>query len=532
MSTEEEDKKVRSHGQKFRQRVEEFKLWSDDQTFKSQEYERRRMEKVRKKGVIKADRPLQRGRALYLPSILIVVAGFSLMIYSSIDALSGKSAPLLNNSLAVKIVASAITAIGVFALMATAAYTYHREDKVRQNNGFLTLYESSRVKGGGSLFGGRHEATMAALREFVDRHPSADGLTAADLNSRRPLRRMVSANERIEIEEPLLSSVSSHLRESSSSANSTMSWLNKHESQFYRLGPLLRRQSSDSALDRIFARSHLQASSELNEVELQSILGKINRMEHQSHNDKENNRGKNKLIENRLVECYKECPVLEQHGNNNGTLRGSGHSHSYCCQDQLKYTDKELDIGERYCVFYKNRNGWANSVFPGHPGVCASSTDSSGYTSSECYHAVNAENICTLTHIHNSNSTHPIATPHVSPNILKNIEEKHPRCRQKDSVVISTAAVHATYTSEENDCTSLLPPASPDISSLPYLSRACPANVNSSVPSLELQETAEIHSICLTPKGNNLVPPSSFKFRSKASPTFPKNETSTTLQVI
>ena len=516
----------------FQERVEEHKLWSDDQTFKSHEYERRRIEKIQKKGVLKADKHLKRARAFYLPSVMTVLAGTALLLYSTVDALGGEDAPLIKNGLLVKAFGGILTGLGLLALMATAAYTYHREDKVRKRNGYPTLFESSRVKGGGSILGIHQRQSIAAVQEFVDRRAA----TGSHRDSTQPngVRRMVSEEESGRVIEPLLLSVSTQLRESSSSASSTLSWLNRHGSHFHKLDPLLKRQSSDSALDQSFARSRVHTPELSREADRVALLHSTVSKEKKSQilNENQNSIGKTRI---RCKGCLKMLPSFEQHSNEEKVLFKQSHNFNFCeCENEHSISKDE---GGKFV-------GLQQTNLHDHPGVSVCSTDSSGYTGSECNYVIHKElNLGTngtTTFGIKPDAAQPAAWPTIPSTLIHSelceemrqiycLQCQHPceagnqPCRQelnkhpkyfeelmrmdcdscgKSQVLISTAAVHATRISKDYDSASLSPPVSPNISALPYLSTN--SQLSSSGTKMTTPRVPELLSL-VVPGGNPIV---------------------------
>ncbi|RUS69600.1 hypothetical protein EGW08_022637 [Elysia chlorotica] len=480
-----------SQTKSFHERVEEHRLWSDNQAFQHHEYERRRLDKLQKKGVLKADKHLKRARALYLPSVLTVLAGAGVLLYSTVDSLGGQDAPLAENRLAAEVIGGVLTALGLLALMAIAAYTYQREDTVRTSNGYPTLFESSRVKGGSSIFGLRQRENIAAVREFVDRR-EASALDCA--RPPAPLGRMLSQEEQGRATDPLLLSASSQLRESFSSASTTLSWLAKHEAHFYRLGPLLKRQSSDSALDRSFVRSHVHSpdqSLKTNREELSDISSTVNskwKISDENHNMIEQSSALKTRL--RCKNCLKILSSISQHGTKNISL----------CKERASVHCAHCDAQYPGDCEHRRAHRAAQRA---RPGLSIGSTDSSGYTGSECNYLAQRElspdtpqpaeirvEFCDGTQESDYTGTEcnclsglGSAPPQPA---LKRVElcddtrwqhaggalanSNHWECGPDlEQVFASTAAVHAAWASPHEETASLSPPASPDISALPYL---------------------------------------------------------------
>ena len=384
-SNDEKRNSTTSQTKTHKDRVEEYKLWNDDQTFKSREFERRRMEKIQKKGVLKADKLLQRAHGFYMPSILVLLGGTALLLYSSVDALGGEDEALAKNRLVVHIIGGVITGSGLLGLMATAAYTYRREDRVRKKNGFPSLFESSRIKGGGSMFGVRQRENIAVVQEFVDRHSTTEPLN--DTGKPAAVKRMLSEGERTEATEPLLQSISSQLRESFSSASTTVTWLNRHEPQFCRLAPLLKRQTSDSALDQSFARSRAHTPEQSATAIREDSLNKVILSGQHSQDATENHLLGLKSVKPVLKfnNGCKELTPLERYQCKGNALLSKHQFSSYHCSG-IEYQNK---IANKDCVNIGKSIQWTSKlIHPSNPGMSLSSTDSSGYTSSECHHGV------------------------------------------------------------------------------------------------------------------------------------------------
>ncbi|GFR82374.1 hypothetical protein ElyMa_002363300 [Elysia marginata] len=462
----------------FQERVEEFKLWSDDQNFKSQEYERRRNEKIQKKGLLRVDKLLNRARSLYLPSAIGVVFGTVLLLYSAVNRLGEEDSSLINKHVIIKTLGGLVTGLGLLTLMATAAYTYHRENKVRRRNGYPTLFESTRAGGGGALFGVHQNENLAVTREFVDRRRTTEFLAS----NRSPGIgiQVVSGEEITQLVEPSHVFVSSQQLKRLSSVNPTLTWLDKHGSYFHELGPQLKRQSSDSVLDQSFARSITNSCAET------SFIADVETMEYEPFPndaqclDANENRAVKQELTNRTevqIKNYKASIPLLQHRTKDSNILFNIEQYSESVNS---------NSGRGQCKAQYNLEN--KELYTDNPGVSICSTDSSGYTSSDFYHLVEKEyprdiskhkkhklilkpKQChapysptgsTVTHREQCGDTQ------TSEERCHRLMQQH-SCKKAHDALRAPVPEHVVCVLEEDDGASLLPPVSPDISTLPYL---------------------------------------------------------------
>lgn len=170
----------------------------------------------------------------YLPAFVIIAMGSCLILFTTIDGLVIKTANL-DNQIIYQAVGAALLATGLVILMTVAVYTYKREDIVREECGYPSLYEAARTQAPSMK---DLEESMTFTSNFVERS-----------SSRGRLSRKTSFESKASF---------SNLGWSFSSNSTAMSWLQKHKKEQVRVTkPPIRRQNSDSALETRFARNRI-----------------------------------------------------------------------------------------------------------------------------------------------------------------------------------------------------------------------------------------------------------------------------------
>ncbi|XP_005092601.1 uncharacterized protein LOC101852453 [Aplysia californica] len=233
-------KSSKDEKKKFMKQVEEFKLWNDQETFQDKEYERRRLEKGKWKDLLKSDQRLQRCKKCYLPSVIAIVAGVSLILCSSLNGIADNSI-FSEHRRIFQAVGGAVSCLGLIGLMMTAAYTYRREDFVRKRYGFPSLFEASR---NGTTSSSWINESFLIQNEFVDVRSNGSASIAGKSVSR--MTSIESAESSVDF-----------LGESFSSTGTAVAWVNKHSVRFQRTSSLHRRQNSDTALNNSLAISRI-----------------------------------------------------------------------------------------------------------------------------------------------------------------------------------------------------------------------------------------------------------------------------------
>ncbi|CAL1535602.1 unnamed protein product [Lymnaea stagnalis] len=232
---------------KLRERVEEFRLLSNNEALREVEYDKRRGEWTRRGELLKLDKPLQRWKKCYIPSVLSVVGGAFLLFVCSIKGLSGDSV-FFHQKIVFQVIGGVLVGVGVVLIMVTAACTYKREEFIGTKSGFPKPYTSTKS----------YKRSTSLPTEFMRTQNDADieDIITRKTNGCQNLRSHTSA------ESGYFGSPVESLGESFSSTRSARQWIHTHGPMFPAGSGTIRRQSSDTVLDKSFARARLLAWEE------------------------------------------------------------------------------------------------------------------------------------------------------------------------------------------------------------------------------------------------------------------------------